>query len=220
MAILRCYEFIQKNTFPIVINRISQVIRGIGNFYQRHQKYINIPGDPLIATYARTYLARKAHPVAPHLKDFLVLSFVDFTNYDMKPENLRLKSQIEANQIKYEDYLALYGPGVEWVLQVSSITTIVPFTSFQKCLGHRADAAIFLNVLEKYKACKNPLVLRSILSSFQPQLISTHSLTLTQLIEEAQPWMPKVGNFFFFSCLFVLKIVSTVRSFGSQLSVK
>jgi hypothetical protein len=34
MAILRCYEFIQKNTFPIVINRIAEVIRGIGeNFF-------------------------------------------------------------------------------------------------------------------------------------------------------------------------------------------
>lgn len=51
MAIIRCYEFIQHNTFPIVINRIASQLRGLG--------------DPLIALYARSYLARKGYEVAP-----------------------------------------------------------------------------------------------------------------------------------------------------------
>src|SRR5688500_11811473 len=63
MAILRCYEFIQHNTFPIVINRIAQMVRGIG--------------DPLIAIYALTYLARQGYLVAPELKDYVLNTFYD-----------------------------------------------------------------------------------------------------------------------------------------------
>jgi hypothetical protein len=45
MAIIKSYNFIQHSGFSTVINRLCRMIRGIG--------------DPLIAIYARAYLARK-----------------------------------------------------------------------------------------------------------------------------------------------------------------
>ena len=111
MAILKSYEFIQHNTFPIVINRISQMIRGVG--------------DPLIATYVRTYLARQGYMVAPTLKDYVINSFYDslFSTQQMF-KSPKFEQELKSLHITLSEYLHLYSPALEWQLQ---------------CVGHNAS---------------------------------------------------------------------------------
>jgi len=51
MALLECYRFIYDADFATILRRLAYSIRGIGN--------------PLVATYARLYLARMASKVRP-----------------------------------------------------------------------------------------------------------------------------------------------------------
>ena len=67
MAIIRCYDFLKGDPhteFEEVITRISNMISGIGN--------------PLVAMYSRTYLARKAQEVLPGSKKHLLKGFDDY----------------------------------------------------------------------------------------------------------------------------------------------
>jgi hypothetical protein len=54
MALLSSYRFLSDNSYPVVVTRITSMLRGIG--------------DPLVATYARAYLARKGRENAPLMK--------------------------------------------------------------------------------------------------------------------------------------------------------
>mmetsp|Transcript_29295 Transcript_29295/g.41243 ORF Transcript_29295/g.41243 Transcript_29295/m.41243 type:complete len:982 (+) Transcript_29295:64-3009(+) len=162
MAILRCYEFIQQNTFHIVINRIGSMIKGIG--------------DPLVAMYARTYLARKGIEVTPWLKDYLLNAFDDYIVTHKVVKSEKFVNSLKDRHITFPQYLNLFSPALDWVLQ---------------CLGLAAPVEIFHHVLGKYKECNNPVLLKHIISSFQSTMIASNARLITSHIQEAEEGVPK-----------------------------
>ncbi len=118
MAILRCYEFIQHNTFHIVIARIAKMIRGIG--------------DPLVAMYVRCYLSRKGYEVAANMKDYLLESFYDFL-FSLRAlketsQSQKFSDELKANfRVSLAEYYHLYSPALDWMLQ---------------CIGHNSSQVL------------------------------------------------------------------------------
>jgi len=81
----------------------------------------------------------------------------------------RLVQIAEKNKMELSEYMDLYSPAVEWILQ---------------CLSHRAEEAALRAVLKKYQELNNAMLLSHILTSFEPSFISQNALALAVLIRE------------------------------------
>jgi hypothetical protein len=81
-------------------------------------------GDPLVAMYCRTYLARQAHAVAPELKDHLIKNFKDFIFAHQLFTMDKFKVKVKASHVTFEEYLNLFSPALDWQLQ---------------CIGYKAS---------------------------------------------------------------------------------
>ena len=173
MALINCYRFLSNDTFAAIVKRIGMMLNGLGN--------------PLIATYARAYLARKGREVGCYQNDYLLSMF--FAHIDSfiglkKEKSLngttsRLEDIAQRTEMDLPEYLDLYTPALEWILQ---------------CIGHNATQEILDVILKKYKETDNALVLDHILSAFQPSFISPRALDFAALIREANDtYFPKVS---------------------------
>jgi len=160
ISILKCYEFIQGdiNTEPKeVINRISDMIRGIGN--------------PLVANYIRAYLARRSFDLIPEYKKFIIQGLKDFVFTQKSFEKSKyLENTLQMYRITLTEYLGLYSPSLEWLLQ---------------CLAHHATPDILEEVLALFVESKNSLLLNHIISSFPPDYICSNSTMFSNYIKEA-----------------------------------
>eukprot|EP00026_Physarum_polycephalum_P001432 Phypoly_transcript_01433.p1 GENE.Phypoly_transcript_01433~~Phypoly_transcript_01433.p1 ORF type:complete len:962 (+),score=270.31 Phypoly_transcript_01433:47-2932(+) len=155
MAIIRCYDFLKGDPhtgFEEVILRISGMISGVGN--------------PLVAMYTRTYLARRAHDVAPTLKKHLLKGFDDYFLAYKQMEG----KKVEQPGVTHAEYLKLYSPALEWQLQ---------------CIAHNASHTMLESILERYTENKNAVVLNHIISSFPPDFIASHAHLITKHIRES-----------------------------------
>eukprot|EP01113_Clastostelium_recurvatum_P024252 TRINITY_DN2894_c0_g1_i4.p1 TRINITY_DN2894_c0_g1~~TRINITY_DN2894_c0_g1_i4.p1 ORF type:complete len:702 (-),score=262.98 TRINITY_DN2894_c0_g1_i4:42-1856(-) len=80
-----------------------------------------------------------------------------------------LRQLKEEMRVTKQEYLGLYSPALEWLLQ---------------CIAHGSSEALE-GIIEKYKQSRNAVVLNHIISSFHPSYVATHALSLTALIREA-----------------------------------
>eukprot|EP00002_Diphylleia_rotans_P012179 TRINITY_DN2382_c0_g1_i2.p1 TRINITY_DN2382_c0_g1~~TRINITY_DN2382_c0_g1_i2.p1 ORF type:complete len:995 (-),score=236.10 TRINITY_DN2382_c0_g1_i2:586-3570(-) len=159
MAIIRCYNFLADNEFPKALNRLSTMIRGIG--------------DPLVSLYARAYLARKGFEVAPHIKDYLMTCFLDFLVTQKQLGTPHFNSKLDSIKLTVPEFVDLYTPGLEWLLQ---------------CLGFKATEELFKKIIQLYEQnASNSLILNCILSSFPPQYIAEIAVQITGMIRESDP---------------------------------
>ncbi|EAL70691.1 hypothetical protein DDB_G0273559 [Dictyostelium discoideum AX4] len=160
ISILKCYEFIQGdvNTEPKqVINRISEMIRGIGN--------------PLVANYIRAYLTRRSFDLCPEYKKFVIQLLKDFVFTQKSYEKSKyLENTLSMYRITLTDYMGLYSPSLEWLLQ---------------CLAHKATPETLEEVLELFRESKNSLLLNHIISSFPPEYICSNSTMFSNFIKDA-----------------------------------
>ena len=169
MALLECYRFLHVTAdFAPIILRLSQSIRGIG--------------DPLVAVYARWYLARQAaylvHDV-PRLRETLFSTVTDFLyTFHEIASGARLAA-LEAAGIPLPLYLRLLSPAVSWLVTA---------------VGSGAPKEVFLSVLSTYReCCGNAMVLRHVIEAFEGGFWSNHLSGMLQLVKDAAPGDAPLG---------------------------
>lgn len=163
MALISSYRFLSDSGYVVIVNRISKMLRGIG--------------DPLVACYARAYLARKGRENCPLVKDYLLNCFEDYVDTEVSlKEDKRFETLAAAHNMEMSEYVDLYSPALEWLLQ---------------CISHRAEEPVLRAVLDRYEKLSNALLLNHILSSFEPGFICANALSLTSLIRDTDAsWFP------------------------------
>eukprot|EP01104_Vermistella_antarctica_P020482 TRINITY_DN876_c0_g2_i1.p1 TRINITY_DN876_c0_g2~~TRINITY_DN876_c0_g2_i1.p1 ORF type:complete len:997 (+),score=297.01 TRINITY_DN876_c0_g2_i1:71-3061(+) len=164
LSIMRAYSFLRDNTFPGVIKRMSRMVRGLGN--------------PLIATYARTYLARRGAEFAPSMNKYLLMMTFDHMQaLKTMVDQEKIDSQVlTPHNISAVDFSDLFTPGLEWMLQQIG----QHFTTKEALLG----------VLKKYKdTSTDGRVLNHIISAFRPNLVAQNALAMCSLIKDSDPAM-------------------------------
>ena len=113
LAIIRCYRMLMPaSELPTVLRRMVQMVRGFG--------------DPLAATYARSYLVHKAMQVAPHMTQQLVQEplWDTFTVYKQQLANETFQKKMAARVAASGtggtliEYFQTFIPALEWLTQV------------------------------------------------------------------------------------------------------
>jgi anti-sigma28 factor (negative regulator of flagellin synthesis) len=141
IALLRCYRFITDTDAPAIMNRIGNMIRGLG--------------DPLVANYVRLYLVLVGSEVAPEYNGHAIAMCQDilFTFRTLK-ETVALANEDKSVLIKLDvpQYLALFTPVFEWIIS---------------CVGKLASKELFQNILQLYRDhCNDSIVLYYIMDGF------------------------------------------------------
>jgi hypothetical protein len=124
MCLLKCYRFVDSpESYPSRFARLSRMIRGIG--------------DPLSAAYARAYLSTKCGDVhnsftndtakagaaimIPKIyQPMLVEGFDDFLftfKALLSKDNINQVRAVRDEKVTRDEYIDLYSPALEWLLQ-------------------------------------------------------------------------------------------------------
>lgn len=120
VAILRCYNFLDRSEIANALTRLTAICRGIG--------------DPLVAIYARCYLTRVGLTLSSdhqylleNVQDVLMIYHTSFNN--------GLRAELTRQKMDLHLYLSLYVPALNWIMQGLAVTA--PFTVledvFRKC---------------------------------------------------------------------------------------
>ena len=161
LSLIKSYRFlVDVKELPNVIKRLSRMIRGFG--------------DPLVAQYARVFLCTKARELFPSGYQELILEgFNDFlfSFKQLRDSKFRGVSHIALQKISVNEYLDLFTPALQWVLQN---------------IGWANSDDVFVACLKQYKdSCNSSSVLLHLLSSFPARVVSASATTMTQLIRES-----------------------------------
>jgi hypothetical protein len=138
ISLLSVYRFLTDTDFPMIMNRLSSMIRGIGS--------------PLIAFYARLYLVNISQIVAPQYTQHLLTLFQDmlFTMSTLKEPGYA-EELLKRYSITVSQYAYLLSPAISWVLQI--------------VMKYFPQKEHFQSFLSLYRDCtsNNSLVLKHIL---------------------------------------------------------
>mmetsp|Transcript_6803 Transcript_6803/g.9916 ORF Transcript_6803/g.9916 Transcript_6803/m.9916 type:complete len:950 (+) Transcript_6803:3342-6191(+) len=159
MSIIRNYKFLYDSDEAVLAEfvRIGDTIRGIG--------------DPLVAAYARCYLARKCYEMYPKHPNFIYRLLSDtLTTWNNQVNHMsEYFKKIGVTAGQYED---LFQPAIEW---------------FMEMLGNEADAKLLTRVLKLYnrRGLKSNLLLTAIIASFPGPLVSNNASILVDFIQNS-----------------------------------
>ncbi|CAI5736595.1 unnamed protein product [Hyaloperonospora brassicae] len=135
-------------------------------------------GDPMVALYARVYLSLASSEVlgvtSPAEQTAVVSSslFDYFYAFHWFRHN-KLEQWLLANKMRYEEYLALHSPAVEWIV---------------KCIAPGATQDTFDSLLAHYREyVGNPMVLKPICKCFGAQFYAATPTVMLDLIRAASP---------------------------------
>ena len=167
IAILKCYRLLlPASELPSIVERLSKAIRGFG--------------DPLAATYARSYLVHKAIDLTPLQAHSLVKGPVFDTitiferqlQFDPEGKGPLLGLHHVKSSITPQEYFGTFRPALEWLLQ--------------SLAEYHPTQETFVMLVKIYRQqCKAALILNAIIASFDPRLISSNALPICELIKEA-----------------------------------
>ncbi|XP_077407451.1 VPS35 endosomal protein-sorting factor-like isoform X3 [Vanacampus margaritifer] len=155
-SILKCNRFLNKFGIQETLPRLTAMIRGIG--------------DPLVAAYTRAYLCRVGMEVAPSLKDGLKRNFFDLLGTFRQISGESVRSQLLAQRVEMPEYLTLYSPAVNWILQ---------------CSAYRAPETLLTEMMERCKKMgNNALLLNSVMRAFRPEFVATRAMDFIGMIKD------------------------------------
>ncbi|XP_056017683.1 VPS35 endosomal protein-sorting factor-like [Ostrea edulis] len=158
VAILKCYRFLNVGEYNEALQRLADMIRGIG--------------DPLVAVYARCYLSRVGILVAPQIRDHLMPCFDDFLTTYSQVQNDTVQNILAVQKVEMPKYLTLFSPALDWLLQ---------------CLANKSSENTLMEVLQKSKKhCNSALLLNSIISAFKPEFVGVRAVQFTDMIRECE----------------------------------
>uniref|UniRef100_A0A3Q2YTV6 VPS35 endosomal protein-sorting factor-like n=1 Tax=Hippocampus comes TaxID=109280 RepID=A0A3Q2YTV6_HIPCM len=149
-SILKCSRFLNKSGIQETLPRLTAMIRGIG--------------DPLVAVYTRAYLCRVGMEVAPSLKDSLKRNFFDLLGTFRQISGESVRSQLLTQRVEMPEYLTLYSPAINWILQ---------------CSAYRAP-----EVWTETQRVKNALLLNSVMRAFRPEFVATRAMDFIGMIKD------------------------------------
>jgi hypothetical protein len=161
LCITKCYKFLTDGEFKNILNRIANIIRGVG--------------DPLVAVWVRVYLARVGKRTLPDDPSFVKSALFDYLFswsqfLDTAPG---VKTMLSNKGLTYEEYLRLHEPAISWLCQ---------------CAAETASKEDFTKVLEHYRDHSgNSVVLKHILLHFDSKFWSSSAAGMVQLIKDANP---------------------------------
>jgi len=156
-AILKCYSFLSTGEYEQSLTRLTKMMRGIG--------------DPLVATYARCYICRVGISVAAHVKTHLMPNFEDFLTSYKQWKTVSVLDQIKAENIQFAQYINLYVPALDWILQ---------------CIAYKASNKILDSIMKKIEEKYNiALLINSIMAAFPPEFISSRAVQFCELIRSS-----------------------------------
>eukprot|EP00908_Phaeocystis_cordata_P013604 Transcript_2467.p1 GENE.Transcript_2467~~Transcript_2467.p1 ORF type:complete len:958 (-),score=551.03 Transcript_2467:62-2863(-) len=168
LAILKCYRLLLPAPQIVGnVRRMIQMVRGMG--------------EPLCATYARSYLVHKILQVMPYagwgstelVKD--VHEPLWDTFYVLKQQlasEAFLKSVTSRASLSPTEYFSTLVPALEWLMQCAAEQD-----GREEMLGQ---------MIRSYRTnCKSTLVLNAVLGAFDPALVSKNALAMCDLIREA-----------------------------------
>eukprot|EP00644_Phytophthora_capsici_P004776 jgi/Phyca11/557901/estExt2_Genewise1.C_PHYCAscaffold_10062 len=163
VALLGCYRFLCDGEYPQIVARLSNMIKGVG--------------EPMVALYARLYLALTSSELlgatSPTEQTVVVSSslFDYFYAFNWFRQN-KLEHWLLTHKMDYDEYLALHSPAVEWLV---------------KCAAPGASQVTFDTLVAHYQEYSNSsMVLKYLCECFGPFYASTPSEIL-ELIRIASP---------------------------------
>jgi hypothetical protein len=165
MALLEAYRFLGEDaeaTFATTLQRLSHSIRGIGN--------------PLVAVYARWYLARMAARLMRNdgrQRECVLACLSDYLFTFNEISSGARQAQMEALGVDLGTYLNLHSPAVGWLVHQAAA----------KC-----PKEVFQAVMQQYRDwCGNSMVLMHIIDAFDPSFWSAHATVMLGMCKEAKP---------------------------------
>lgn len=180
IALLGCYRFLCDGEYPQIVARLSNMIKGVG--------------EPMVALYARLYLALTSSELlgttSPAEQTIVVNSslfdyFYAFNWFRQK----KLEHWLLTHKMEYDEYLALHSPAVEWLVKCAAPGASQD--SFDTLLAHYQEYSYSSMVLKHLCECfgatfyvSTPSEMLELIRTASPSLISQchlYSLVAVQL---------------------------------------
>lgn len=166
MSLLSCQKFLtdDKKKIKEEFVRLAKAIRGIG--------------EPMVAMYARLYLAKKGSEIIPEEKDYLLILFKDFLRIVDSFKTDSFVEKLKSLGLSLDQYIDLYSPCIEWLLE---------------CIGVGEGEDMFNLILDKYQnEFKKSVFLLHLIRAFDAKVVSNAASVLVFLVKEYQdPIVPK-----------------------------
>lgn len=159
LALLECYRFLGGEDYAALLTRLAHTCRGVG--------------DPLVAAYARFYLAKQAARLVAGEPEracvWLCLSD-QLATWGLTTDDHRV-AMLERLGVGQEQYADLFAPPLAWLCQQ---------------VAWKAPSKVFSRVIRSFRSsCGSPVALTAILSAFDGRDYGPHLADIVPLIKAA-----------------------------------
>jgi hypothetical protein len=160
IAIVKCYMFIEpEKRFPKILQRLAKVLRGVG--------------DPLVAVYARSYLARKGRELVRAEKGYLG-TCVEDAMYILKTQvpTQTFKESVLRKGCSMVEYYHLYSPALDFLFH---------------CLAYQTDQKTHDSIWQLFigtEGEKSSIVLNFVLRNFPASNFMGNALEMTRMLKD------------------------------------